>query len=358
MTSAILPNGQSVGYAYDALGRRASRTAGGQTTSFLYDGADVVLDRASDGSSVDYLNGARVDDKLRLISSSGGAGGGAGASVSSHYFLQDHLGSTIALTDTNGGVIERQEYEPFGASSGSALTRYGYTGRERDEATGLMDYRARWYDPQQARFISEDPIGFQGGLNFYAYVGENPINYYDAFGLARLYYWALRLPGRWGRKSWGLRIGHIAIRLDDGTYISFFPGRPGKWHKDYLDDVNDEDRQATRVYEVEGLDEMAIKKWFENYKKNLPNYIGIPTSEPMNVCSDVVGQALRAGGLDVIERAGCKDAICTPGNIEDALIEEAKRSQYPEWKKKYYPDMWQPSRSTTRKVTVKKVFEQ
>jgi hypothetical protein len=84
----------------------------------------------------------------------------------------------------------------------------------------------------------------------------------------------------------------------------------------------------------------------------------VPISEAMNVCSDVVGQALRAGGLDVIDRAGCKDAICTPGNIEDALIEEAKRSQSPPWKRKYYPSMWQPSPGTTRRVTVKKVFEQ
>ncbi len=59
---------------------------------------------------------------------------------------------------------------------GSALTRYGYTGRERDEATGLLYYRARWYDSQQGRFMSEDPIRFAGGLNLYAYVQNDPIN--------------------------------------------------------------------------------------------------------------------------------------------------------------------------------------
>lgn len=80
------------------------------------------------------------------------------------------------MTDGSGGVSERQSYEPFGASSGSSLTRYGYTGREMDEATGLMYYRARWYDPQQARFISEDPIG---GMNRYAYAGNNPISRID-----------------------------------------------------------------------------------------------------------------------------------------------------------------------------------
>ncbi len=40
---------------------------------------------------------------------------------------------------------------------------------------GLMYYRARWYDPQQGRFISEDPIGLEGGMNFFAYVENNPV---------------------------------------------------------------------------------------------------------------------------------------------------------------------------------------
>jgi RHS repeat-associated protein len=158
MTSASLPGGLSVSYGYDALGRQASRTAGGSTTTFLYDGADVVLDRNSDGGRVDYLNGFGVDDKLRQTNG-----------VSTAYYLQDHLGSTIALTDASGNVAERQSYEPFGASSGSSLTRYGYTGRDLDSTTGLMYYRARWYDPQQGRFISQDPIGLARGMNFYAY---------------------------------------------------------------------------------------------------------------------------------------------------------------------------------------------
>jgi RHS repeat-associated protein len=62
-------------------------------------------------------------------------------------------------------------------------TRYGYTGREQDEYTGLYYYRARFYDPQIGRFISEDPIGFRGGINWYAYVGNNPLGFTDPLGL-------------------------------------------------------------------------------------------------------------------------------------------------------------------------------
>jgi RHS repeat-associated protein len=58
-----------------------------------------------------------------------------------------------------------------------------YTGREWDPETGLYYYRARYYDPKVGRFISEDPIGFAGGPNLYAYVGSDPANAVDPFGL-------------------------------------------------------------------------------------------------------------------------------------------------------------------------------
>jgi len=55
-----------------------------------------------------------------------------------------------------------------------------------DAETGIMHYRARWYDPQQGRFISEDPIGLNGGINPYAYAGDNPVWANDPLGLASI----------------------------------------------------------------------------------------------------------------------------------------------------------------------------
>jgi RHS repeat-associated protein len=101
------------------------------------------------------------------------------------YFLPDHLSSTASLTSANGGLIEQASYEAFGANGGSALTRYGYTGRERDEVTGLLYYRARWYDAAQGRFLSEDPAGLAAGVNLYAYVLSDPLRHSDPFGLDR-----------------------------------------------------------------------------------------------------------------------------------------------------------------------------
>jgi RHS repeat-associated protein len=174
MTSATLPNGQTVNYGYDALGRRSARTTNGSTTNFIYDGADVIQDKQG-ANQTNYLNGAGVDDKLRISS----------AQTGNLYFLTDHLGSTQGLTGVSGNVAEWQRYTPFGESDVSnSLTRYGFTGREKDTDTNLIYYRARWYDAEQGRFISQDPIGFEGGnTNLYAYVSNNPISKTDPSGL-------------------------------------------------------------------------------------------------------------------------------------------------------------------------------
>ena len=149
------------------------------TIAVKHDGADVMLNRVSDGGTVKYTNGLGIDEKLSLRVNGG----------SPLYFVADHLGSTRALTDASGNVVERTDYDSFGNGAGSLLTRYGYTGRELDADTGLMYYRARWYDPQAGRFLSEDPIGFAGGVNWYAYVENNPLSYTDPDGLQ------IRRPG-------------------------------------------------------------------------------------------------------------------------------------------------------------------
>lgn len=66
-------------------------------------------------------------------------------------------------------------------------THTQFTGREND-GTGLYFNRARYYSPTLQRFIGQDPIGFAGGdANFYAFVGNDPINYLDLFGLSMDY---------------------------------------------------------------------------------------------------------------------------------------------------------------------------
>jgi RHS repeat-associated protein len=175
LKQVTLPGGLSVDYKYDALGRRIQRTtSAGADERFVYDGQDVVEDLDSSLTvTTSYLNGLGSDDHLRQTNTTSGVS----------YFLTDHLGSTSALTDSSGTVVETINNDAFGNSAGSTRTRYTYTGRESDPDTGLFYYRARFYDPELGRFISEDPIGLSGGLNLYRYVSQDPVNKRDPSGL-------------------------------------------------------------------------------------------------------------------------------------------------------------------------------
>ncbi|WP_321166284.1 RHS repeat-associated core domain-containing protein, partial [Luteimonas huabeiensis] len=108
-----------------------------------------------------------------------------GSGANRHYFLTDALGSTRALTDGTGSIVQSYDYDPYGGTHPANATvqnPYRYTGREQD-ASGLYYYRARYYHPGVGRFVSEDPIGLAAGdLNIYAYVFGDPVSLTDPTG--------------------------------------------------------------------------------------------------------------------------------------------------------------------------------
>jgi RHS repeat-associated protein len=175
LTQVNKPGGLTINYTYDALGRRIQRTtSAGANERYVYDGADALIDLNADWSvATTYLNGLGIDDHLRQTNSNTGIS----------YFLTDHLGSTAAFADISGNAVEQVAYDSFGNSAGSTRSRYGYTGRERDPDTGMLFYRARFYDPQVGRFSSEDPIGLAGGINAYSYTNNNSLTRKDPSGL-------------------------------------------------------------------------------------------------------------------------------------------------------------------------------
>ena len=161
-------------FQYDALGRRIQKNVNGSATGYLYDGANPVQEQQG-GTLNTLLTGPGIDERYARDDTPGRL-----------FYLTDALGSTIALTDAGGNIQQRYAYDPYGgyaaSNAGSTNNPYTYTGRE-DDQTGLYYYRARYYSPQMMRFISEDPLGLGGGLNVYAYVAGNPINFVDPFGL-------------------------------------------------------------------------------------------------------------------------------------------------------------------------------
>ncbi|TAE58470.1 MAG: hypothetical protein EAZ76_02010 [Nostocales cyanobacterium] len=183
---------QRVEFTYDAFNRRIAKsvdtnpqdTTSSVVTQFIYDGQDVLLEFVdSDGArgnqpvlDTRYLHGAGVDQVLAQES---------GGNVEWH--LTDHLGTVRDLVNNSGAVVNHVVYDSFGQviseSNPAVDTRYLFTGREFDQEIGLYYYRARYYDQATGRFLSEDPIGFDGGdANLYRYVFNDPIRLSDPTG--------------------------------------------------------------------------------------------------------------------------------------------------------------------------------
>ncbi len=137
--------GTTASFTYDALGRRVEKEINGELTEYLYDGADII-EEFTDQSSATYLRSFNIDEPL--------------VQNESEFYLADALGSILGLTDPTGMLPTSYTYDPFGQTTATGLASanpFQYTGREND-GTGLYYYRARYYSPTLARFLSEDPM--------------------------------------------------------------------------------------------------------------------------------------------------------------------------------------------------------
>lgn len=142
---------------------------------FAYDGDNLIEEANSSGGVVArYTQTQNIDEPLAMIRSS-----------ATSYYQADGLGSVTSLSNGAGALAQTYTFDSFGkqtASSGSLVNPFQYTGREFDTETNLYYNRARYYDPSVGRFLSEDPITFNGGINFYTYSGNSPTNYTDPYG--------------------------------------------------------------------------------------------------------------------------------------------------------------------------------
>ena len=167
-------------YSYDAMDYRIGRSGGtlGNLAYFL-EGEHLESVYDAGGVKEKYFRGASIDELVA------GYLKDVDGKTKPFLFHHDNVNSVSQVSGHNGGVIQATTYSAFGqtaSTTGASPSRLKYTGRE-DDGTGLYYYRARYYDPQIGRFISEDPMGFAAGINFYAYVGNNPVNANDPTGL-------------------------------------------------------------------------------------------------------------------------------------------------------------------------------
>ncbi|MGH9746028.1 MAG: RHS repeat-associated core domain-containing protein [Candidatus Acidiferrales bacterium] len=172
LASVTLPGtGGSVTFKYDPLGRRIQKSftqnSTTTTSNYLYDGSNAVADIDQNATVLArYAETQNIDEPLVQLRSG-----------TTSYYEADGLGSVTSLTSGAGAIANTYTYDSFGkltASTGSITNRFQYTARELDSETGLYYYRARYYDPTVGRFLSEDPVHFMAGTNFYRYVNNNP----------------------------------------------------------------------------------------------------------------------------------------------------------------------------------------
>ena len=183
-TKVVLPAGTITTNAYRADGLRYQRQDSGGTTVFVYDGQNYLLE--TDGSNVTqavYTNepqgyGNLLNQRRK-----------SGMSWTDSYALFDALGSTRKLTDASQNISDTYTYDGFGnqrAASGSTVNPFRYVGQLGyfyDPDTGTMNVRARTYQPGIIRWLSQDPIGINGGDdNLFRYGGNSPANGSDPTG--------------------------------------------------------------------------------------------------------------------------------------------------------------------------------
>ena len=179
----------AVTFTYDVFGRQTSRTDVSGTCHFFYAGDQKIEERNASGQvTKHYLWGNDIDELLRLDIYNG-------SSSTPYYVHTDNIGSTTAVTDGSGNLVERVTYDVYGLPTftdalGQTLKKSTirnttlFQGREYDYDLALYNYRARYLDPSLGRFLQTDPLGYQDSMNLYQGMGMNPVNFVDPWGEA------------------------------------------------------------------------------------------------------------------------------------------------------------------------------
>jgi len=172
-----------VTYNYDAIGRRVSKSINGTLLKYTYSGAAQIEER---NDSNTLLNRTLFTHFLSPVMNE--------KNGNSYYYHSNELNSVEAISNSSGSLIESYRYDVYGKPtrydssnnpmpSSLAGNRFGFTGQEYDSASGSYRFFFRNYSPETGVFNQRDLIEYEDGMGMYQYVGNNPANGIDVWGL-------------------------------------------------------------------------------------------------------------------------------------------------------------------------------
>ena len=222
-----------------------------------------------------------------------------------YYYTRDHLGSIRELLNNTGSVVGRYNYDPYGRSTtvvNNTVPDLNFTGLYRHSMSNLDFATYRAYDPGLGRWLSRDPIAEAGGVNLYAYVGNNSTNAIDPLGLRDIYIaiWNAQLPyGAFGYGS----VGHLAALELNGTVLSSqFPNPHGPSGSNttlsYARTVDVEGRFPDSAFKVFVPDNAAFDASITDGTSR-PTWWFLGVGRNNTNCTRSVENALNAGGVPV-----------------------------------------------------------
>ncbi|HRG39191.1 MAG TPA: RHS repeat-associated core domain-containing protein, partial [Bacteroidia bacterium] len=178
----VRPDKAEVHFKYDALGRRLEKQYKKTITKFIWDGNKPLHEwkefDAKEATADEIITWVFNEDDFAPTAKIKGE--------KKYSIVTDHLGTPVQGYNETGELIWDRELDSYGKirmlKGDEGFCNYLYQGQTLDAETGLAYNRFRYYDPEEGIYVSQDPIGIEGGLQFYNYV-DDPNTYIDEFGL-------------------------------------------------------------------------------------------------------------------------------------------------------------------------------